>query len=307
MDLSQSPSICVIGSSNVDLIFHTPRMPRSGETLHGRGFRRVFGGKGANQAVTAARLGARVCFVARLGDDPFGHESLQNLRGENLDTTHVKFDAERATGVAGIIVDDAAENCIIVTPGANAGLSPDDIREAASAIESADSLLCQLETPVDATLEAFRIARHAKVRTILTPAPAVSLPDELLRLTDLLVPNETELALLTGGDDHNFDAVEAAANLLRQRGARAVIVTLGERGALLIDGEGSTAIQPVTVKAVDTTGAGDAFTGGLAVFLAEGLALRDAARQASRVAALTVTRFGTQPAFPSRAEFEAGV
>lgn len=307
MDLSQLPSICVIGSSNVDLIFQTPRMPRSGETLHGHEFRRVFGGKGANQAVTAARLGARVCFVARLGNDPFGHESLQNLRAENLDTTHVKFDAERATGVAGIFVDDAAENCIIVTPGANAGLSPQDIREAAATIESADSLLCQLETPVEATLEAFRIARRARVRTILTPAPAIPLPEELLRSTDVLVPNETELSLLTDRNVDRLDAVDSAARLLRQRGANAVIVTLGERGALLIDDEGSTAIEPVPVKAVDTTGAGDAFTGGLAVFLAEGLPLRDAARQASRVAALTVTRFGTQPAFPSRAEFEAFV
>jgi ribokinase len=265
----------------------------------------VFGGKGANQAVCAARLGARVCFVARLGDDPFGHESLRNLRAEKLDTAHVKFDAQRATGVAGIMVDDAAENCIIVTPGANAGLSPQDIREAASAIEAADSLLCQLETPLEGTMEAFRIARRSKVRTVLTPAPAVPLPDELLQLTDVLVPNESELTLLASHRLSDMESMEAAAIQLRERGAKAVIVTLGERGALLVDDEASTAIPPVLVKAVDTTGAGDAFTAGLAVFLGEGLPLRAAANQAARVAALTVTQFGTQTAFPSRAEWEA--
>ncbi len=167
-------------------------MPRPGETLTGSDFHKVFGGKSANQAVTAARLGARVSFVARLGNDSFGREMLANLGAEKLDTIHVKFDESRPTGVAGILVDDEAENCIVVVPGANAALSPLDVREAARAIEAADLLLGQLEVPLETTLEAFRIARAAGVRTILTPAPAGTLPDELYQLTDLLVPNESE-------------------------------------------------------------------------------------------------------------------
>ena len=296
------PTICVVGSSNVDLIFKTPRIPGAGETLHGHEFRRVFGGKGANQAVTAARLGARVCFIARLGNDSLGHESLQNLRAEKLDTTYVGFDDERCTGVAGIIVDDSAENRIVVVPGANASLSPRHVREAAQAIRSADSLLCQLEVPLETTLEAFRIARESGVRTILTPAPATPLPDELLQLADLLAPNKSELELLTGRKIERLDEVESAAYQLRDRGARNVIVTLGGRGALLLDREGSTLVPATPVKAVDTTGAGDSFTGSLAVFLGEGLSLHEAARNAARVAAMTVTRFGTQTAFPTRAE-----
>jgi ribokinase len=294
----------VVGSSNVDLIFRAPRMPRPGETLQGSDFRKVFGGKGANQAVTAARLGARVSFVARLGNDSFGEEMLASLRAEQLDSTHVKFDESRPTGVAGILVDDAAENCIVVVPGGNAALSPLDVREAARAIEAADLLLGQLEVPLESTLEAFRIARAAGVRTILTPAPAEPLPDELYQLTDLLIPNESELARLIGSVAASSDDFLRFASALRERGAKTVIVTLGERGALLVDADGPTPIPPVAVDAVDTTGAGDAFTGGLAVFLGEGFSLREAARRASLVAALTVTRHGTQTAFPTRHEFE---
>ena len=212
------PRICVVGSANVDLTFRTPRFPRPGETLTGHSFHLGMGGKGANQAVAAARLGARVSFVARVGNDTFGQEAIRCYQNEGIDTTFVRTDEHCPTGTAAIVVVDNAENCIIVVPGANAGLSPDDVREASPAIQNADVLLCQLETPLDATLEAFRLARAAGVRTMLTPAPATELSDELLRLSDLCVPNKTEMELLVGRKIECRDDAESAARLLRERG-----------------------------------------------------------------------------------------
>ena len=297
--------ICVIGSANVDLTFRTPHLPRPGETLTGRDFHLGFGGKGANQAVTARRLGAEVRFVAWLGNDAFGQESLAHFCSEGLDTTRVRIDPERSTGVAAIIVDDSAQNCILVVSGANAALSPRDVHEAAPAIRSAHLLLGQLEVPVETTLTAFHEARSANVRTILNPAPALALPAELLQLTDLCVPNEIEIEALTGKRADNLDDIAAAAEILRRRGARSVVVTLGERGCLLLHDDEIVVIPALAVTAVDPTGAGDAFIGSLAVFWAEGLGLPEAARRANAVAALTVTRHGAQIAFPSRAEAES--
>ncbi len=296
------PRICVVGSANVDLTFRTPRLPRPGETLAGQSFHLGMGGKGANQAVAAVRLGAQVAFVARVGNDAFGQEAVRRYRMEGIDTTFVRTDERRPTGAAAIVVDDNAENCIVVVAGANAGLSPADVQAAASAIQGADILLCQLETPLDVTEEAFRLARAAGVRTVLTPAPAAELPDELLRRCDFCVPNKTEMELLVGRKVDSPADAEAAARVLRGRGVGAVIVTLGSLGALLLDDEGATLVPAVRVEAVDPTGAGDAFTAALAVSLAAELSLRDAARQASVVAGLTVTRIGAQMAFPSRAE-----
>jgi ribokinase len=297
-----APRLCVVGSANVDLTFRTARLPRPGETLAGHAFHLDYGGKGANQAVAAARLGAGVSLVARLGDDAFGRESLRRYQAENLDTAFVRIDPDRPTGTAAIFVDDQARNCILIVAGANASLSPTDVRAAAPAVAAAGMLLCQLEVPLETTLEAFRLARAAGVRTVLTPAPAVELPEELLRLCDLCVPNETEAETLTGRAVRSVAEAEMAAAELRWRGPGAVVVTLGDRGALLLDGEGPTHLPAIPVQAVDPTGAGDAFTAALAVFWAEGLALREAARRASRVAALTVTRQGAQASFPTRAE-----
>src|SRR5207237_10796204 len=196
--MQAAPRICVVGSANVDLTFRTPRLPAPGETLAGRSFHLGFGGKGANQAVMAARLGAHVALVGRVGHDLFGEQTARHLRGQGVDTAHLRADARHPTGVASIAVDDRAQNCILVVPGANAGLTPADVRQAADAIRAAAVVLCQLEVPVDAVLEAFRVARGAGVRTVLNPAPALPLPDELLRLTDLCVPNETEAEQLTG-------------------------------------------------------------------------------------------------------------
>jgi ribokinase len=301
----ESPHICVVGSSNIDLTFRTPRLPRPGETLAGQGFHFGFGGKGANQAVMASRLGAHVTMLTRVGRDGFGERIGKNFRDEGIDTTHVLMDDARSTGTAAIIVDDEARNCILVVPGANLGLSPADVRLVASAIEAADILLCQLEVPVETTREALQIARNHGVQTICNPAPAVALDDELLGLVDLCIPNETEIELLTGMPVNSLAQIEAAARTLLDRGVRQVIVTLGDRGALLQDQGGAMFIDPFPVSAIDPSGAGDAFIGGLAVFLAEGTPLQEALTKAAAVGALSVTRPGTQAAFPRREDVEA--
>ncbi len=301
---NDSPRICVVGSTNVDLTFRTPRLPRPGETLTGRDFRLGSGGKGANQAVTAARLGARVAMVSRVGCDVFGESALRTLREEGVDTTFVVRDDVHPTGVAGIVVDDAAQNCILVVPGANAGLTPADVRAAAPVIRAASVVLCQLEIPLESTLEALRLARAAGVLTVLNPAPAVSLPEELLRLADLCVPNETEAETLSGRSAATPEDACEAAEILRGHGAAEVVVTLGERGAVLVGGAGVEHFPAVPVEAVDASGAGDAFIGSLAVSRARGRSPADAVRRAGVVAALSVTRAGTQASFPRRAEAE---
>jgi ribokinase len=303
--MTPQPHICVVGSSNIDLLSRVPRLPKLGETLPGHSFHMGYGGKGANQAVMAARLGARVTMVTKVGRDVFGEGTLQNYRAQGIDPQFVLFDETRFSGVAPIFVDDNAQNFIVIVPGANLGLSPEDVHAARDAISGADLLVCQLEVPVETTLAAFRLAKTAGVRTILNPAPAAPLPDELLQLADICAPNETETELLTGLPVRTLDEAEAAARRLLDRGPGVVIVTLGERGVLLVDGHAAEHIPAIPVEAIDPTGAGDAFIGGLATYLGEGLSLRDAVRQANAVAALSVTRTGTQVSFPTRVEADA--
>lgn len=300
--MATQPKICVVGSTMIDLISKVPRLPRLGETLVGHSFHLGYGGKGANQAVMAAKLGAQVTMVNKVGRDVFGEGTLKNFREQGIDTTHVVFDESRFSGVAPIFVDDNAQNCIVIVPGANLGLSPEDVHKAERVILDADILICQLEISVETTLEAFRVARRGKVRTILNPAPAAEIPDELLQLSDICAPNETETELLTGQPVGTLAEAEAAARKLLARGTGTVILTLGERGALLVDKNTVENIPAIKVDAVDPTGAGDAFIGSLAVFMGEGLSLRDAIRRANAVAALSVTRIGTQVSFPKRAE-----
>ncbi len=300
-----APRICVVGSSNIDLISKVPRLPKLGETLVGDSFHLGYGGKGANQAVMAAKLGAHVTMVTKVGRDVFGEGTLTNYRQQGIDTTHVLFDDTRFSGVAPIFVDDDGRNVIVIVPGANLGLSPEDARRAREPIGAAAVLICQLEVPVETTLEAFRIGKAAGVLTILNPAPAAPLPDELLALTDYCIPNETETELLTGLPVVSIDDARAAAATLLARGPRTVIVTLGDRGALVVDHLSDAHHPAVTVSAVDSTGAGDAFVGSLAVFLAEGLPLHRAIAQANAVAALSVTKVGTQVSFPSRSDADA--
>ena len=302
--MSQRARICVVGSANVDLTFRTPRLPNPGEPLAGHALHIEMGGKGANQAVAAARLGADVTLVACVGHDAFGTEALARYRTDGVDTTFVRQDATRPTGTAAIVLDDAAENCIIVVAGANAGLTPEDVHAASSAIEAADAVLCQLETPLAATQEAFRLARVAGKLTVLTPAPATALPDELLRLCNVCVLNRTEMELIANRPVDGPADLQSAARLLRTRGVNSIALTLGGQGAFLLDELGEADIPAFAVQAVDTTGAGDAFTAALAVSLAEGLDLRTAARRASAAAAITVTRMGAQTAFPHRTEVD---
>jgi ribokinase len=303
---TQPPKICVVGSSNIDLISKVPRLPKLGETMIGHSFHLGYGGKGANQAVMAAKLGAQVTMVTRLGRDVFGEGTLRNYREQGIDTSHVLFDESLFSGVAPIFVDDSARNFIVIVPGANMGLSPADAQAARALITAADILICQLEIPIETTFEALRIAKAGGVRTILNPAPAAPLPDELLQLVDICAPNETETELLTGLPAGSPREAEVAARRLLERGPGAVILTLGERGALLVDGQGMVEHVPgVAVEPVDPTGAGDAFIGSLAVFLGEGRPLRDALRRANAVAALSVTRIGTQISFPQRAAADA--
>jgi ribokinase len=299
------PRICVVGSANIDLTFRAARLPTPGETLAGTAWQLGCGGKGANQAVMAARLGARVAMIAKIGRDAFGKTTLQNFQAQGIDRAHVTVADGHCTGAASIIVDDEARNAILVVPGANSALTPEDIRRAAATIQSASILLCQLEIPVETTLEAFRTAKAAGVKTILNPAPAAPLPDELLHLTDWCIPNETEIEQLTGRPAMSLHHAEETARLLLSRGPGAVIVTLGERGALLVHPGAVEHFPAVAVRPVDTSGAGDAFIGSLAVFLAEDVPLPEAIRRANRVAALSVTRLGTQTSFPTRAELDA--
>ena len=294
-------SVCVVGSLNADLTFRTTRRPSPGETLTAHGFTVGPGGKGANQAVMAARLGTSVVMIGRVGADSFGQQLLQMLREQGVGTAHVGIDATLSTGVAGILVEDAAQNCILVAAGANGSLTPEFVRAAGDSIRGAGVLLCQLEVPIEATLEAFRLARAANVRTVLTPAPVRELPEELLRLTDICVLNETEADSIAG----TANGPVAAAAALRQRGPAEVIVTLGERGCFVSGPSGDATFAAPRVNAVDTTGAGDAFVGALAAGLAAGIALIRAIPHAIAAAALSVTRAGAQASYPSRAEVEA--
>jgi ribokinase len=291
-------SVCVVGSTMVDLVSRVARMPAPGETLAGSSFALGFGGKGGNQAVTAARLGAEVTLVTRLGGDAFGDGALENYRGAGIDPRHVLQQAGLVTGVATILVDDTAQNCIVIVPGANGALTADDVRAASAAIEAAAVVVAQLEVPLAAALAAFEIARPAGVTTIFNPAPAAAVPDELWRLTDVAVPNETESELLTGIAVTDDVQAERAARALMARGARAVILTMGRRGSLVVTADTVDRVEPVSVDAVDTTGAGDAYVGTLAVCLAAGMTLVESARRANLVAALSVTRAGTQTSFP---------
>ncbi|MFN8472429.1 MAG: ribokinase [Anaerolineae bacterium] len=299
------PRITIVGSSNFDLFSRPPRFPKPGETLVGGEFHTDFGGKGANQAVTAARLGGQVTMVARVGGDIFGQRMLQNFQTQGIDTRYVYVDDTRASGVADIWVDDQGQNVIIISPGANGALTPEDARRAADAIQAAAVVVCQLEVPIETVLEAFRIARAAGARTVLNTAPAAPIPHELIALSDIVSPNEPEVELLTGMPVGTLDEVTAAAQHLLAQGARTVVVTLGKRGALVVE-EGKVQHVPATpVQAVDTTGAGDAFIGALAVFLGEGRSLSQAVEWANIVAGVSVTRRGTQASFPHRSEIAA--
>jgi ribokinase len=288
----------------MDLVARAPRIPQPGETIIGRDFHTLPGGKGANQAVAAARLGAAVTMVGRVGGDAFARLLLDNLAASGVDHTFVIQDSGAATGVALIVVDAAGQNSIVVASGANMRLSPADVEAAEAAIAAADVLLLQLETPLETVTRAAQMAHAHGVTVILNPAPAQPLPPALLSLVDVLVPNESETALLTGLPIDSRARIEAAAGALMASGADAVILTLGERGALLAQAGGTQAFPAFRVTAVDTTAAGDAFMGGLAVALAEGQSLAESIHWGNAAGALAATRLGAQPSLPARRAVE---
>jgi ribokinase len=297
-------SIVVVGSSNTDMVVQLDRIPRPGETILGGEFSIVGGGKGANQAVGAARAGGKVTFVARVGIDMLGDDAVRGLERDEINVDYVFREKTTPSGVALIFVDKDGENSIAVAGGANAKLAPADVRKAGKAIRSASALVMQLETPLQTVQAAAEIAAGARVRVILNPAPARPLADSLLKLVSILTPNEHEAELLTGIKVSDEATAGKAAEKLRSSGVGAVVLTLGARGAFIAGAGGSQLVPGFKVKALDTTAAGDIFNGALAVALAEGKALAAAVRFANAAAALSVTRLGAQPSAPTRQEIE---
>ncbi len=293
--------IVVVGSSNTDMVLRCPRLPKPGETVLGGQFAIAGGGKGANQAVAAARLGAAVTFIARVGRDAMGDQAVANYLAEGIDCRFITRDDNASSGVALIMVDRAAENLIGVGPGANATLLPEHVAQAEPVLRSASVLLVQLEIPLPTLVAAIELAHRCGVPVILNPAPAQPLPDEFVRDV-ILTPNETEAAELSGIPINTPSDVEQAAARLLRRGARAVVVTLGERGALLATPGPTEIIPGFRVNALDTTAAGDAFNGGLAVALARGDELAAAVRFGCAAGALAATRMGAQPSLPTAQE-----
>jgi len=299
-----STKITVVGSLNMDLVVRSPRIPQPGETLLGQGFVTLPGGKGANQAVAAARLGGDVTMIGRLGADGFATALRAGLDEDGVDHRHVLATPDVATGVALITVDDEGRNTIVVASGANWLLTPADVDRAEDAISTCDVLLLQLEVPLETVRRAAQVARSHDVRVILNPAPAQPLPAELLALVDILIPNESETALLTGLPVEDEPQARSAAARLLERGVGAVILTLGSRGALLTTQAESRLFPAFALQPVDTTAAGDAFVGGLAVALGEGRPLDEAVVWGNAAGGLSTTVLGAQPSLPRRADVE---
>jgi ribokinase len=292
--------IVVVGSLNMDLVARAPRHPQPGETVLGTEFNTFPGGKGANQAVAAARLGGAVKMVGRVGADAFGNRLIGTLASDGVNTKHVEQLADVPTGLALITVDAAGQNTIVVVPGANGRLMPDDLLAVGDIFKGAAALLLQLEIPMPTVVRAIELARQDGVRVILNPAPAQPLEAELLNGVDFLIPNQNELALLAG-----HGSMRDTARQLQASGVRSIIVTLGQDGALIVDAEGETYVPGRQVQVVDATAAGDAFAGAFVVAIAEGRSTREAVKWGNAAGALAVTRAGAQPSLPTRAELRS--
>jgi ribokinase len=298
------PLIIVAGSSNTDMVIRSSRIPEPGETILGGKFFMNAGGKGANQAVAAARLGGNILFIAKLGDDIFGRAALDLFRAEGIDTSYTILDAAHPTGVALITVDAHGENSIVVASGANSALSEEDIGAARGSIERAFIILMQLETPVATVERIADIAAQKNIITVLNPAPVTELSDRFLRHISIITPNQREAGMLTGIKVTDRDSAERAAERLRERGVKTVIITMGSVGALLYHEDRFSMIDTPAVHVIDTTAAGDVFNGALVVALSEGMEMKDAGAFACRAAALSVTRSGAQASAPYRHELE---
>lgn len=297
-------TIGVVGSNNIDLVTYIERMPAPGETIEAPDFQLGFGGKGANQAIAASRLGSEVIVVTCVGDDMFGHQQIQNFRDNGIDTSHVHVIANKSSGVAPIFVEPSGENSILIIKGANAALAPGHVDQAAAALAECDAILMQLEVPAEVNYHTIAWASAKGITTVLNPAPAsADLDVSKLAGLSFFCPNETELATLTGMPTKTEDQIIAAARHLIAQGIGQIVVTLGGRGARLVTADGVDEIAPVKVTPVDTTGAGDAFIGSFAHFLASGLSAPEALRRAARYAASSITRRGTQKSYLSAEEF----
>jgi ribokinase len=296
--------IVVVGSSNTDLIIKVPEIPRPGETLLGGEFKTFPGGKGANQAVAAARAGGEVVFIAAVGDDAYGRESITGYKLDNINTENIKICKGVPSGVAMITIADNGENAIAVAPGANARLMPEDLEEVEEPFQEAEFMLIQLETPLDTVQKAVELCAEFDTRVILNPAPAAMLGDDILRHVNIITPNETEAESLTGILVADENSAAEAAEVLHDRGTETVIITMGSRGAFLSDkGSGISKLVPgFSVQAVDTTAAGDVFNGQLAVSLAEDKDLERAVLEAHAAAAISVQKLGAQSSIPRREE-----
>ena len=299
-----SERIVVIGSCNTDMVINTERLPQPGETIIGGNFFMNAGGKGANQAVAAARLGGRGSFMAKVGNDHFGTRSIEQYRNEGIDVEHILVDGDHPSGVALIMVDAKGENCIAVASGANALLRPEDIDKATDTIERGDIVLMQLETPLETVEYASRIAREKGKKVILNPAPALHLPESLLNNLYMIIANETETEYISGIKITDMDSICRAADIISSRGVENVVITLGSKGAFVKENGAYHQVPAIKVKAVDATAAGDTFCGALCVALAEGKDILEAVEFANRCASVTVTRLGAQSSLPYRSEID---
>ena len=305
MNTSGSPVIVVLGGINMDLVATSARMPEVGETVFGRSFHTAPGGKGANQAVAAARLGAEVRMVGRVGDDQFGPMLLEEMRSEGIDVSGVSVDPVNPSGVALILLDDQAQNIIVAVYGANMACDEQEVLSVRDALKGADVLLLQLEVPLPVALRAAGLARELGVTVVWDPAPALDMGQDAYRLCDVLTPNQVEAEFLTGIAVTDPDSAERAAKALVDQGAPAAVAKLGEGGAFFSTADGSGFVPAFDVNAVDSVAAGDAFAAGLGVALAEGQPFPDAVMFGSAVGALAVTKSGAQEAMPFRHEVDA--
>ncbi|HMR20039.1 MAG TPA: ribokinase [Sphingobacterium sp.] len=296
--------IIVLGSSNTDMVVQTERFPKPGETILGGDFFMNQGGKGANQAVAAARLGGDVLFVTSVGNDIFGKTALHALQKEGVDVSYTRIDQGTPSGVAVITIDRNGENNIVVAPGANGALLPDEVRHVEDLIQAGTLILMQLEIPIQTVEHIISKAAHRGAKVILNPAPAQTLSQNILNKIYLLTPNEEEASLLTGIPVHDISSAQLAAKILVEKGVQNVVITLGSKGALALFEGTYIQVPAQKVMAVDTTAAGDVFNGALAVALNEGQPIPDALTFASQAAAIAVTRLGAQSSSPYRNEIE---
>ncbi len=303
MKRGESAKVTIVGSNMVDLITYMDRMPRKGETIFGKDFEMGFGGKGANQAVAASRLGAEVNMVTKVGDDMFGPETIENFENNGVSTDHVEMVGDESSGVAPIFVNEEGDNWIFIIPGANSHVSKGDVDKATEEIASSDLLVLQLEIPKDTVYYAIKKATEVNTPVILNPAPAAQLEVKYLTGLFIFAPNETELETITNSSVDSLEDAKKGARELVEEGIQNVVVTLGKEGSLLVNDKEAVNLSAPAVDPVDTTGAGDAFIGSLSTFWAEGLDLKKAIKKANRYAAISTINRGTQKSFLDREDF----